>query len=118
MHRDEKDGEMYSSGVRPNHDGTYQMEKRTEYDTESAKYSCKVDHSGLTEPMILFYEPKADSMVPVIVGVVIAVLVLIALAIVGVVIYKKKAGKKTGYNPAKTSDKGDSSSNSSTNATA
>ncbi|GCB79535.1 hypothetical protein scyTo_0020220, partial [Scyliorhinus torazame] len=93
MHRDEKDGEMYSSGVRPNHDGTYQMEKRTEYDTESAKYSCKVDHSGLTEPMILFYEPKADSMVPVIVGVVIAVLVLIALAIVGVVIYRKKGRK-------------------------
>ncbi|XP_038671682.1 class I histocompatibility antigen, F10 alpha chain-like [Scyliorhinus canicula] len=94
MHRDEKDAEMYSSGVRPNHDGTFQMEKHTDYDAVSAKYSCKVAHSGLTEPMILFYEPKADSTVPVIVGIVIAVLVLIALAIVGVVIYKRKRGRR------------------------
>ncbi|XP_078393299.1 class I histocompatibility antigen, F10 alpha chain-like [Cetorhinus maximus] len=108
--------EIHSTEVRPNHDGTYQIQNLMEFDPkDQAKFSCVVDQGGLNGKMVMFYEPKADFMVPIIVSVVIAVL-LVALAIVGFVFYKKKAGQKTGYNPAKTSDKGDSSSSSSANA--
>nr|AAB97322.1 MHC class I antigen [Triakis scyllium] len=117
LHRDQAAAIVpYSSGVRPNHDGTYQMEKQTDFEpSDPAKFSCEVDHAGLSQKLVVFYEPKADSMLPVI-GIVIAVLVLVALAVVGVVLYRKKAGQKTGYNPAKTSDKAESSSNSSATA--
>nr|AAB97342.1 MHC class I antigen [Triakis scyllium] len=118
LHRDQAAADVpYSSGVRPNHDGTYQMEKQTDFEpSDPAKFSCEVDHAGLSQKLVMFYEPKADSMLPVIIGIVIAVLVLVALAVVGVVLYRKKAGQKTGYNPAKTSDKAESSSNSSATA--
>nr|AAB97349.1 MHC class I antigen [Triakis scyllium] len=118
LHRDQAAADVpYSSGVRPNHDGTYQMEKQTDFEpSDPAKFSCEVDHAGLSQKLVVFYEPKADSMLPVIIGIVIAVLVLVALAVVGVVLYRKKAGQKPGYNPAKTSDRGESSSTSSANA--
>ncbi|XP_078074029.1 LOW QUALITY PROTEIN: class I histocompatibility antigen, F10 alpha chain-like [Mustelus asterias] len=117
LRRGQAAADEYSSGVRPNHDGTYQMEKQTDFEpSDPAKFSCVVDHAGLSQTLVVFYEPKPASMLPVIIGIVIAVLVLVALAVVGVVLYRKKAGQKTGYNPAKTSDKAESSSNSSATA--
>ncbi|XP_078074031.1 class I histocompatibility antigen, F10 alpha chain-like [Mustelus asterias] len=117
LRRGQAAADEYSSGVRPNHDGTYQMEKQTDFEpSDPAKFSCVVDHAGLSQTLVVFYEPKPASMLPVIIGIVIAVLVLVALAVVGFVLYRKKAGQKTGYNPAKTSDKAESSSNSSATA--
>ncbi|XP_067865035.1 class I histocompatibility antigen, F10 alpha chain-like [Heterodontus francisci] len=109
--------ESLSDGILPNHDGTYQTHKWTDVDPEDqAKFSCEVDHSGLKEKMVVFYERKSVSLLPIIVGVLVAFVLLIIAVIVGVVFFKKKAGEKTGYNQAKTSDRGESSSNSSANA--
>uniref|UniRef100_W5LIS0 Ig-like domain-containing protein n=1 Tax=Astyanax mexicanus TaxID=7994 RepID=W5LIS0_ASTMX len=42
-----------SSGVRPNHNGTYQLRKSVEIlEDEEAQYSCSVSHITLTEPVI------------------------------------------------------------------
>uniref|UniRef100_UPI00398EBD27 major histocompatibility complex class I-related gene protein-like isoform X2 n=1 Tax=Pristiophorus japonicus TaxID=55135 RepID=UPI00398EBD27 len=69
--------ETVSSGILPNHDSRYQINRWTEFDPEDqGRYSCEVEHGGLEEKVIVFY-----------------------------------AGKENGYNAAKTSDKGESSSN-------
>ncbi|XP_078073683.1 class I histocompatibility antigen, F10 alpha chain-like [Mustelus asterias] len=107
--------ETLSSGILPNHDSTYQIRKWVEFDPEDqAEYSCRVEHSGMKETLVVIYEPKSRSQVAVTVGIVVGVLVLIALIIVAVVIYNKKGRGKSNYNPANTSDDGDSSSRSST----
>ncbi|XP_078073670.1 class I histocompatibility antigen, F10 alpha chain-like isoform X1 [Mustelus asterias] len=107
--------ETLSSGILPNHDSTYQIRKWVEFDPEDqADYSCRVEHSGMKETLVVIYEPKSRSQVAVTVGIVVGVLVLIALIIVAVVIYNKKGRGKSDYNPANTSDGGDSSSSSST----
>ncbi|XP_078073663.1 class I histocompatibility antigen, F10 alpha chain-like isoform X1 [Mustelus asterias] len=107
--------ETLSSGILPNHDSTYQIRKWVEFDPEDqAEYSCRVEHSGMKETLMVIYEPKSRSQVAVTVGIVVGVLVLIALIIVAVVIYNKKGRGKNDYNPTNTSDGGDSSSSSST----
>nr|6LUP_A Chain A, MHC class I protein [Ginglymostoma cirratum]6LUP_D Chain D, MHC class I protein [Ginglymostoma cirratum] len=48
--------ETESTGVRPNHDGSYQIHRSTEFDPNSqAKYSCVVDHDGLGQQLVVFY---------------------------------------------------------------
>nr|ADM21328.1 MHC class IA antigen [Chiloscyllium plagiosum] len=109
-------GDSESTGIRPNHDGSYQIHKRMEFDPHSqAKYSCEVEHSGLGQKLVVFYEPKSSSILLIVIGIVVALLVIIAV-IAGVVWYRKKAGSKADYKPAKSSDRGESSSNSSANA--
>ncbi|XP_038673430.1 class I histocompatibility antigen, F10 alpha chain-like [Scyliorhinus canicula] len=110
-------GETLSSGILPNHDSTYQIRKWVEFDPEDqAEYSCRVEHSGLNETLVVIYGPKSHSQVPVTVGIVLGILVLlITLIIVAVLIYNKKGRGKRGYNPTNTSGNGDSSSMSSTN---
>ncbi|XP_078075045.1 class I histocompatibility antigen, F10 alpha chain-like [Mustelus asterias] len=83
--------ETLSSGILPNHDSTYQIRKWAEFDPEDqAEYSCRVEHSGMNETLVVIYEAKSRSQVAVTVGIVVGVLVLIALIIVAVVIYTKK----------------------------
>uniref|UniRef100_A0A8B9JF56 Ig-like domain-containing protein n=1 Tax=Astyanax mexicanus TaxID=7994 RepID=A0A8B9JF56_ASTMX len=42
-----------SSGIRPNHNGTYQLRKSVEIqEDDSADFNCYVTHSSLTEPVI------------------------------------------------------------------
>nr|AAC60348.1 MHC class I protein [Heterodontus francisci] len=111
--------EILSSGILPNHDRTYQIRKWIEFDPEDqAEYSCRVEHSGLTEMMVVIYAGlKSDSQIPVTVGIVLVILgLIIVLVIVAVAVYKRKVTGTSGYNPTKTSDKGESSSSSSANA--
>ncbi|XP_067865034.1 class I histocompatibility antigen, F10 alpha chain-like [Heterodontus francisci] len=83
--------ETHSDGILPNHDGTYQIHKWTDIDpADQAKFSCEVDHSGLKEKMVAFYERKSVSLLPIIVGVLVVAVLLIIAVIVGVVIHKKK----------------------------
>uniref|UniRef100_UPI00398F2FEB major histocompatibility complex class I-related gene protein-like n=1 Tax=Pristiophorus japonicus TaxID=55135 RepID=UPI00398F2FEB len=107
--------ETQSSGILPNHDGTFQVSKWTEFDPEDpGTFSCEVEHGGLQRKVIVFYVWQPVSQVPVVVGVVLGVLaLLVILTIVAVVIYKKKAVQKTVYNPANTSDTRESSPTSS-----
>ncbi|XP_078073682.1 class I histocompatibility antigen, F10 alpha chain-like [Mustelus asterias] len=107
--------ETLSTGILPNPDSTYQIRKWVEFDPEDqAEYSCRVEHSGMKETLVVIYEPKSRSQVAVTVGIVVGVLVLITLIIVAVVIYNKKGRGKSDYNPANTSDDGDSSPRPST----
>nr|AAL59854.1 non-classical MHC class I antigen [Ginglymostoma cirratum] len=70
-----KINEAGSTGVRPNHDGSYQVHRWMEFDPNSqAKYTCVVDHDGLGQSLVVFYEPKTSSMLPVIIGVVVVLL--------------------------------------------
>ncbi|XP_072331363.1 class I histocompatibility antigen, F10 alpha chain-like [Scyliorhinus torazame] len=108
--------EILSSGILPNHDRTYQIRKWVEFDPEDqAEYSCRVEHSGLNEALMVIYGPKPHSQVPVTIGIVLGILLLLITLIVAVVIYNKKGRGKSAYNPTNTSDKGDSSSSSSAN---
>ncbi|XP_072331369.1 major histocompatibility complex class I-related gene protein-like isoform X1 [Scyliorhinus torazame] len=90
--------EILSSGILPNHDRTYQIRKWVEFDPEDqAEYSCRVEHSGLNEALVVIYGLK--SRVHVTVGIVLGVLGIIALAVVAVVIYWKKASAKAARPP-------------------
>ncbi|GCC37512.1 hypothetical protein chiPu_0016016 [Chiloscyllium punctatum] len=92
--------ETLSTGILPNHDRTYQIQKWIEFDPEDqAEYSCQVEHSGLEEKLVVIYVPKSHSQVLVTVAIVFVLLGIISLAVVAVVIHKKKGGMKSGYNP-------------------
>ncbi|RXN13005.1 MHC class I antigen [Labeo rohita] len=48
------DDEIESTGVRPNHDGSYQMRKSVEIkDEEKAVYDCSVQHRNLRQPILI-----------------------------------------------------------------
>ncbi|XP_049328758.1 uncharacterized protein LOC125788866 isoform X2 [Astyanax mexicanus] len=67
-----------SSGVRPNHNGTYQLRKSVEIlEDEKDQYECYVSHSSLTEPKIEKWEDKVS--VGFIVGVAVAVVAVVIL---------------------------------------
>ncbi|XP_059495393.1 class I histocompatibility antigen, F10 alpha chain-like isoform X2 [Stegostoma tigrinum] len=103
--------ETLSTGILPNHDRTYQIRKWIEFDpVDQAEYSCRVEHSGLEDKLVVIYDPTSLSQVPVIVGVVFGVLGIIAVAVGVIVIYKKKGGEKKKYSPTNASDETSSSS--------
>ncbi|XP_072115033.1 class I histocompatibility antigen, F10 alpha chain-like [Mobula birostris] len=109
--------ETHSHGILPNHDNTYQLTRTVRVEpTDTAKFSCRVEHRGLPEPFPPFLDPKPNS-IPILVIAIVVVLVILVMVIAVGVAYKKKAGcfssGNKGYNPTKTSDKGESSSNSS-----
>ncbi|XP_067865800.1 major histocompatibility complex class I-related gene protein-like [Heterodontus francisci] len=94
--------ETLSSGILPNHDRTYQIRKWIEFDPEDqAEYSCRVEHSGLTETMVVIYELKSGSQVPVTVWIVLGILGLIVFLAIVAAIIKRKVTEKSGYNPNK-----------------
>ncbi|RXN05825.1 MHC class I antigen [Labeo rohita] len=48
------DDEIESTGVRPNHDGSYQMRKSVEVkEEEKAEYDCSVQHRYLQQPILI-----------------------------------------------------------------
>ncbi|XP_073714134.1 zinc-alpha-2-glycoprotein-like [Misgurnus anguillicaudatus] len=55
------DNEIESTGVRPNHDGTYQLRKSVEIaENEKADYDCFVSHITLDEPIIIKWDGKCS----------------------------------------------------------
>ncbi|XP_059826594.1 class I histocompatibility antigen, F10 alpha chain-like isoform X3 [Hypanus sabinus] len=112
--------ETHSHGILPNHDNTYQLTRTVQVEpTDTAEFSCWVEHRGLPEPLVLILGSKPNS-IPIWILAIFVVLVILVVVIAVGVAYKNKAacfsaGNK-GYNPTKTSDKGESSSNSSATA--
>ncbi|XP_072885473.1 class I histocompatibility antigen, F10 alpha chain-like [Hemitrygon akajei] len=101
--------ETHSHGILPNHDNTYQLTRTVQVEpTDTAEFSCRVEHRGLPEPIVLFLGPKPNSSPTWIIAIVVVLVVVVIIA-VGVA-YKKRGDN--GYNPTATSDKGESSSNS------
>ncbi|XP_072892083.1 major histocompatibility complex class I-related gene protein-like [Hemitrygon akajei] len=53
--------EAHSSGLLPNHDGTHQIRKWVQIDPAGpALFSCRVEHSGLKDPIIRNYVREAQ----------------------------------------------------------
>ncbi|XP_072885500.1 uncharacterized protein [Hemitrygon akajei] len=59
--------ETHSHGILPNHDNTYQLTRTVQVEpTDTAMFSCWVEHRGLPEPLVLFlgnkgYNPTKSS---------------------------------------------------------
>ncbi|XP_062904367.1 uncharacterized protein LOC134346730 isoform X2 [Mobula hypostoma] len=50
--------EIHFHGILPNHDNTYQLTRTVRVEpTDTAKFSCRVEHRGLPEPLVLFLDP-------------------------------------------------------------
>ncbi|XP_067310751.1 H-2 class I histocompatibility antigen, Q10 alpha chain-like [Pseudorasbora parva] len=88
--------EIESSGIRPNHDGSFQMRKSVEI-TEDGKdeYDCFVSHRTLKVPISVKWDGKCQNCVPVIVPAMIGAVIggVIVLAVVALVLFilvKKK----------------------------
>ncbi|XP_067865851.1 class I histocompatibility antigen, F10 alpha chain-like isoform X2 [Heterodontus francisci] len=84
--------ESQSSGVRPNHDGTHQIQKEIEINAgEEDQYSCRIDHSSLAEAKLHQWEIPENNggrwHLGIITGSVIAALAVI-LGIIGIIIWK------------------------------
>ncbi|XP_051899850.1 class I histocompatibility antigen, F10 alpha chain-like [Pristis pectinata] len=102
--------EAHSSGLLPNHDGTHQIRKWVQVDPEDpGQFSCRVEHSGLEDPIVLVYVRGTHSRLPLILGLLVA---LIALTIAVGAVYRWRAGVKRNYNPTPTSDGAGSSAGS------
>ncbi|XP_067865849.1 class I histocompatibility antigen, F10 alpha chain-like [Heterodontus francisci] len=102
--------ESQSSGVRPNHDGTRQIQKEIEINAgEEDQYSCRIDHSSLAEAKLYQWEiPENNggrSHLGIITGSVIAALAVL-LGIIGIIIWKmqRRDSPSMTYTTAHTSD--------------
>ncbi|XP_078073797.1 class I histocompatibility antigen, F10 alpha chain-like [Mustelus asterias] len=80
--------ETLSSGVRPNHDGTHQIQKEIEINAgDEDQYSCRIEHSSLAEPKL--HQSEAGSNLGIIIGAVITALTVI-FGIIGIIIWKRQ----------------------------
>nr|CAD12793.1 MHC class I antigen [Cyprinus carpio] len=85
--------EIESSGVRPNHDGTYQLKKTVIIqEDEKADYDCVVSHSTLNETIITKWDGTCpDCGSSLVIGIVIgAVLVIVVVAAVCLYLFMTK----------------------------
>ncbi|XP_072115027.1 uncharacterized protein [Mobula birostris] len=54
--------ETHSHGILPNHDNTYQLTRTVRVEpTDTIKFSCRVEHRSLSEPLVLFLDPPEVS---------------------------------------------------------
>ncbi|KAB0336296.1 hypothetical protein FD754_025713, partial [Muntiacus muntjak] len=60
---------------------------------EEQRYTCRVQHEGLQEPLALRWEPPQTSFLTV--GIIVG-LVLLVVAVVGAVIWRKKRSGREG----------------------
>ncbi|XP_048046467.1 zinc-alpha-2-glycoprotein-like isoform X2 [Megalobrama amblycephala] len=89
------DNEVESTGVRPNHDGTFQLRKSVDIkEDEKAEYDCFVSHSTLKQPIIEKWDGKCQDchegyfMVnKIVIGVVLGAVILVVVCIY---LYKTK----------------------------
>ncbi|XP_072406486.1 class I histocompatibility antigen, F10 alpha chain-like isoform X1 [Chiloscyllium punctatum] len=97
--------ETQSSGVRPNHDGTHQIQKEIEINAgDEDQYSCQIEHSSLAEAQLYQWVLK-NSAGYAHLGIVIGLVAAMA-AIFGIIIWKKpwRDSPSGTYTTASTSD--------------
>uniref|UniRef100_A0A452IAX4 Ig-like domain-containing protein n=1 Tax=Gopherus agassizii TaxID=38772 RepID=A0A452IAX4_9SAUR len=110
--------ETDSSGILPNADSTYYMQSSLEISPQQDRhrYACRVEHSSLGEPTLVWAPGKKGSLPPgVLATIVLAMLVLAGAVGAGVVLCRRKSAgpRKPGYAPAATKSGEDSASSSS-----
>ncbi|XP_078422970.1 class I histocompatibility antigen, F10 alpha chain-like [Cetorhinus maximus] len=108
-----RDGEVMSetlsSGVRPNHDGTHQIQKEIEINAgDEDQYSCQIEHCSLAETQLYQWEiPEKSGQLlhpGIVTGLVIAGIFI--FGIIGVFIWKRQRrdSPSVTYTTAQTSD--------------
>ncbi|XP_039374888.1 class I histocompatibility antigen, F10 alpha chain-like [Mauremys reevesii] len=105
-----QDGEVIlaetdSSGILPNADGTYYTQSSLEISLQQDghRYACRVEHSSLGEPTLVWAPGKKGPLPPwVLAAIVLAVLVLAGAVGAGVILWRRKSAgpMKPGYAPA------------------
>nr|ARD06037.1 MHC class I antigen [Gorilla gorilla gorilla] len=95
--------------TRPAGDGTFQKWAAVVVPSgEEQRYTCRVQHEGLPEPLTLRWEPSSQSTIPI-VGIV-AGLAVLAVVVIGIVVSavmcrrKSSGGKGGSYSQAASSD--------------
>ncbi|XP_072406493.1 class I histocompatibility antigen, F10 alpha chain-like isoform X3 [Chiloscyllium punctatum] len=81
--------ETQSSGVRPNHDGTHQIQKEIEINAgDEDQYSCQIEHSSLAEAQLYQWEIRQNSVEHIYLVILIGLLAAMAV-IFGIIIWKR-----------------------------
>ncbi|XP_026144086.1 H-2 class I histocompatibility antigen, alpha chain-like isoform X1 [Carassius auratus] len=86
--------EIVSSGIRPNHDGTFQLKKSVIIqEDEKAEYDCFVSHRTLPVPIVIKWDGKCPdctegNMMSLVIGVVIGVVLMLGVG--GLIFFLKK----------------------------
>ncbi|XP_056597153.1 zinc-alpha-2-glycoprotein-like isoform X3 [Triplophysa dalaica] len=95
------ENEMESSGVRPNHDGTYQLRKSVLImENENADYDCFVTLRGLKHPEIKVWDGKCKDCIEggflaIGVGIGVVVTLLFVAAGIGLYVYRRRSANNT-----------------------
>ncbi|XDV32818.1 hypothetical protein PO909_003527 [Leuciscus waleckii] len=89
------ENEIESTGIRPNHDGTFQLRKRVEIkEDEKAEYDCFVSHRTIKEPIIVKWDGKCidcNEGTFLVIGIAIGAVVAVAfIAALGFYLYKTR----------------------------
>uniref|UniRef100_A0A8C3FE43 Ig-like domain-containing protein n=1 Tax=Chrysemys picta bellii TaxID=8478 RepID=A0A8C3FE43_CHRPI len=90
--------ETGSSGILPNADGTYYTQSSLEISPQQDghRYACRVEHSSLPEPALVWAPGKKGPLHPgVLAAIVLAVLVLAGAVGVGVILWRRKSAGKS-----------------------
>ncbi|XP_072891916.1 class I histocompatibility antigen, F10 alpha chain-like [Hemitrygon akajei] len=83
--------ETHSHGILPNHDNTYQLTRTVQVEpTDTVEFSCRVEHRGLREPLVLSLGSKPNSIPTWVITIAVVLVILVVIIAVGVVAYKKK----------------------------
>ncbi|XP_078073786.1 DLA class I histocompatibility antigen, A9/A9 alpha chain-like isoform X2 [Mustelus asterias] len=83
--------ETLSSGVRPNHDGTHQIQKEIEINAgDEDQYSCQIEHSSLAEPKLHQSEILGNSEGRSHLGIIIGSVIPALAVIFGIIIWKRQ----------------------------
>ncbi|KAM9666418.1 LOW QUALITY PROTEIN: patr class I histocompatibility antigen, B-2 alpha chain-like [Trichechus inunguis] len=92
--------------TRPAGDGTFQKWAAIVVPSgEEQRYTCRVQHEGLTEPRTLRWEPPPQSIMGIVAGLVVSGLLVVGAVVAAVVLQKKSSGGKgRSYTQAASSD--------------
>ncbi|KAM9234276.1 LOW QUALITY PROTEIN: HLA class I histocompatibility antigen, B alpha chain-like [Dugong dugon] len=105
--RDEEDQtqDMELVETRPAGDGTFQKWAAIVVPSgEEQRYTCRVQHEGLTEPRTLRWEPPPQSIMGIVAGLVVFGLLVVGAVVAAVVMGKSSGGKGRSYTQAASSD--------------
>ncbi|XP_077100093.1 H-2 class I histocompatibility antigen, Q10 alpha chain-like [Siphateles boraxobius] len=88
---------LNSEGIRPNADGSFQLEKSLEIlPCERSQYRCVVKHQTLTEPLIISCD-EVNVLLPVLIGFIVALIVLAIILLVFYKLLKKRVKCRSEY---------------------